>query len=176
MNISVVQRVLRLSSRHIQPRLLHSTSVRHDLVGPPDPVSNLRPVVYDDAPPEIRSPNDTHPYSLKEFRGDAREYQWKMQRQQLDAYNLAYWTDSNTRFEGAKQAMLTSLPESTTEEEREFALSEFYYRWLVQEEERSKLYNEQWNKQNWSTIWLGARVKFDMLWSRITGRTPPSSS
>lgn len=87
-----------------------------------------------------------------------------------------FFRQSNTRFEGAKHAMLDSLPESTTEEEREFALSDFYGRWVVQEEERSKLYNEHWNRQNWSTIWLGARVKFDMLWSRLTGRTPSSSS
>ena len=63
-----------------------------DLVGPPDPVSNLRPVIYDDAPPlppsEVR-----HPYSLREFKGDTREYQWKIQRQELDAFNHAFWTD-----------------------------------------------------------------------------------
>ena len=74
-------------------RLIHYTVARHDLVGPPDSVSHLRPVIYDDAPPEAPSPNSHHPYSLKEFKGDAREYQWKMQRQQLDTYNHAYWTD-----------------------------------------------------------------------------------
>lgn len=78
---------------------------------------------------------------------------------------------SNTRFEAAKNAMLSSLPVTTTDEGREFALSEFYGRWIIQEEERSKAYNERWSKQNWSTIWLGARYCFDTVWSRITGKS-----
>ncbi|KAH8107114.1 hypothetical protein BXZ70DRAFT_885889 [Cristinia sonorae] len=164
-------RLSRVAHSSQRARLIHSTLPRHDLVGPPDPVSNLRPVIYDDAPPEAISGYIRHPYSLKEFKGDTREYQWKMQRQQLDGYNHAYWTDSNTRFEAAKQAMLDSLPESTSDEGREFALSDFYGRWIVQEEERSRAYNKQWSKQNWSTIWLGARVKLDVFYSRITGRT-----
>lgn len=75
-----------------QVRNLHASLVRRHLVGPSDPISNLRPVIYDDAVPEHRT-DVTHPYSLREFGGDTREYQWKMQRQQLDAYNHAFWTD-----------------------------------------------------------------------------------
>ena len=73
-------------------RAFHLTIPRNDLVGPPDPISNLRPVVYDDAPPPPPSAV-RHPYSLKEFTGDTREYQWKILRQELDAYNYAFWTD-----------------------------------------------------------------------------------
>lgn len=76
----------------IRARAFHLTIPRSDLVGPPDPVSNLRPVVYDDAPP-LPPSAVRHPYSLKEFTGDTREYQWKIQRQELDAYNHAFWTD-----------------------------------------------------------------------------------
>ena len=72
--------------------MIHSSICTRNLVGPPDPVSNLRPVIYDDAPPP--PPSDVrHPYSLGEFTGDTREYQWKMQRQELDAFNHSYWTD-----------------------------------------------------------------------------------
>ena len=78
-----------------QVRHLHASLVRRHLVGPSDPISNLRPVIYDDAVPERRT-DVTHPYSLREFGGDTREYQWKMQRQQLDAYNHAFWTDVST--------------------------------------------------------------------------------
>lgn len=86
----------RLSLQHTllrtrQIRTFHSSPLCRDLVGPPDPVSHLRPVVYDDAP---LPPSDVrHPYSLREFTGDTREYQWKIQRQQLDAYNQEFWTD-----------------------------------------------------------------------------------
>ena len=84
-------------------RFLHITPVVRHLVGPPDPVSNLRPVIYDDAPPPPPSPH--HPYSLKEFTGDIRDYQWKMQRQELDSYNQAFWSNvSKTAFSAAAHA------------------------------------------------------------------------
>ena len=77
------------------PRTLRALSTivaRHNLVGPPDPISNLRPVIYDDAlPPSVEGL--PHPYSLAEFRGDVREYQWKIHRQHLDAWNHAFWTE-----------------------------------------------------------------------------------
>lgn len=74
-----------------QARLFHSSLVRADLVGPPDPVSHLRPVIYDDAP--VPPSPTQHPYSLREFTGDVREYQWKVQRQETDAFNQAFWTN-----------------------------------------------------------------------------------
>ena len=80
-----------LSSINLHARKLHATIVRRDLVGPPDPVSHLRPVIYDDAPPP--PPQVRHPYSLREFTGDTREYQWKMQRQELDTFNHAFWKE-----------------------------------------------------------------------------------
>lgn len=84
LQIRAVRRLFSIRSLHITPVACH-------LVGPPDPVSNLRPVIYDDALPP--PPDPRHPYSLKEFTGDIREYQWKMQRQELDAYNQAFWLD-----------------------------------------------------------------------------------
>lgn len=75
----------------VQSRNFHASLARHDLVGPPDPVTNLRHVIYDDALP-TSAPNP-HPYSLKEFTGDTREYQWKVQRQELDSLNHNLWTD-----------------------------------------------------------------------------------
>ena len=73
-------------------RQIHVSCTRKDIVGPPDRLSNLRPVIYDDAP--VPPPDRVrHPYSLREFTGDTREYHWKMQRQQLDAYNHEFWSD-----------------------------------------------------------------------------------
>ena len=87
--MSVLPRCTRPLARHV--RSFHGSLVRADLVGPPDPVSHLRPVIYDDAP---APPSPTsHPYSLREFAGDTREYQWKVQRQETDAFNQAFWTD-----------------------------------------------------------------------------------
>ena len=77
-------------------RGIHSSLPRLLLVGRPDPISNLRPVVYDDPLPSSRD-SRTHPYSLTEVTNvDPLEYQLRMERQQLDAFNQAFWTDVRT--------------------------------------------------------------------------------
>ena len=76
-------------------RLLHSSVPTANHVGPPDPLSNIRPVLYSDLSSTTTEPQQ-HPYSLDEFRNDSEdtlEYQWKLQRQQLDAFNDAFWRD-----------------------------------------------------------------------------------
>ncbi|KAI8998600.1 hypothetical protein BD414DRAFT_407322 [Trametes punicea] len=148
-------------------RQFHASISRRHLVGPPHPISHLRPVIYDDAPPPP-APHVRHPYSLREFTGDTREYQWKMQRQELDAFNHAFWLDSNTRFYAAKNAVLESLPEGTSTEQREAALSAFYSRWVAQERTRLDEYDAKWRKRNWSTVLLGARVRYQEFVSLIT--------
>ncbi|KAI0780885.1 hypothetical protein BD413DRAFT_659999 [Trametes elegans] len=147
-------------------RAFHASLSRSHLVGPPDPISHIRPVIYDDAPPPPR-PGARHPYSLREFTGDTREYQWKMQRQELDAFNHNFWLESNSRFYAAKEAVLEALPEGVSAEQREAALSEFYTRWVAQERTRLDEYNSEWRRRNWSTILLGARVRYQELVSRV---------
>ncbi|KZT70170.1 hypothetical protein DAEQUDRAFT_668154 [Daedalea quercina L-15889] len=150
-----------------QIRRLHASLVRGHLVGPSDAISNLRPVIYDDAVPEPRT-DVTHPYSLREFAGDTREYQWKMQRQQLDAYNHVFWTNSNLRFNAAKRAVLACLPEMCATEDRESALSAFYHRWAAQEAARQRAYSAEWRRRNWATVLLGARLAYEKLAARVT--------
>lgn len=99
-----------------------SGSRRPTLVGPPDPVSNLRPIIYKDDPlPYDPGPStsgaaastsgdtqassskstqivrtnssQTHPYSLDEFDGDPSDYQWRLERKRMDVYNHAFWTE-----------------------------------------------------------------------------------
>ena len=78
---------------------------RYALVGPPDPVSNLRPVIYDEPEGSVEGKrrritvvertktSPTHPYSLEEFDGDPADYSWRLERKRLDAYNHAFWSD-----------------------------------------------------------------------------------
>ena len=92
-------------------RHLHTTARAYNLIGPSDPVSNLRPVVYGDAPPAATQKLN-HPYSLREFTGSAKDYdlQWKIQRQQLDAFNHAFWTDvSNAHLLNSFYAWLMAM-------------------------------------------------------------------
>lgn len=190
-------------------RYLCSTPNNRILVGPPDPVSNLRPVIYDDdgsqASGSVRRRKgkresegkgeseaksvlhekdglqlgssktaSTHPYLLDEFDGDPLDYQWRIDRSRLDAYNHAFWTDSNTRFEEAKQAVLSSLPENSSPEAKEAALSEFYGNWLRQEQDRLKNYADEWSRRNYNGILLAARVAIHRFRSRIFGYKSPS--
>lgn len=76
-------------------RCLQCSASTRALVGPPDRVSNIRPVIYDNP---AKSPNASpegriHPYSLEEFNGDPNDYQWRLERQRLDLYHHAFWTD-----------------------------------------------------------------------------------
>ncbi len=189
LSVTAMLRLLRAPTPSRQPthaRCFHASLARLHLVGPPDPVSHLRPVIYDDAPPPP-PPHVRHPYSLREFTGDTREYQWKMLRQEIDAFNHNFWKEvrtrprvfirrptlltptsqSNTRFYAAKEAVLQSLPEGTTPEQRESVLTDFYYSWVVQERTRLDKYGEEWRRRNWDAILLGARVHYEKFLSRI---------
>ena len=96
---SPMVRLLRVHTSSLHPapaRCFHASLARAHLMGPPDPVSHLRPVLYDDAPPPP-PPQVRHPYSLREFTGDTREYQWKMLRQEIDTFNHDFWKEVRTR-------------------------------------------------------------------------------
>lgn len=84
-------------------RFLHASTCRAHLVAPPDPISNMRPIIYDDSPDSVGASPPTllrHPYSLSEFtntsgndRAANLELQFYLQRQQLDAFNHNFWLD-----------------------------------------------------------------------------------
>lgn len=177
-------------------RLLHVSSASRHLVGPNDPISNFRPIVYTDTPAPAASHSQgrleshvNHPYSLNEFtdvlHDHALELQYKLAREQLDAFNHNFWTDvgrdtfcwilaftyklrqSNSRFETAKRSVLASLPESASPETHENALSEFYKKWVMQEKMRQDEYSTEWRKRNWENIFLAARVQYQRFKQRI---------
>ncbi|EPQ58277.1 hypothetical protein GLOTRDRAFT_72537 [Gloeophyllum trabeum ATCC 11539] len=167
----------RCSRRHI-----HCSASARDLVGPPDPVSNLRPVYYDDplpAPEAKPRPRLRHPYSLREFSDPDvstaepsihdLELQYKLLRQQTDAFNHAFWTDSNLRFESAKATILQSLPSSSTPTDRDTALTHFYQQWLNQESARQEEYTAEWRRRNWDGIVLAARLEYAKLKAKFSG-------
>jgi|ERR1700722_2523693 len=80
-------------------RFLHSTLQACNHIDPPDPVSQLRPILNDDTrSSSLRRTNRTpHPYSLFEFDStdptSDYELQWTLHSQQLDAFNHEFWTD-----------------------------------------------------------------------------------
>ncbi|KAI0035096.1 hypothetical protein K488DRAFT_76869 [Vararia minispora EC-137] len=152
-------------------RFLHATSrLARTLIGPPDPISNLRPVLYDasDTPRPVKSTVVIHPYSLSEFARPESdlEYGWRWHRKQLDAFNHAFWTDANTRFTSARDDALSSLPPNATSKARDAVLADLYRRWVLQEASRQAEYNRQFRRRTYEEIKLAMRVH----WSRFTRR------
>jgi len=151
-------------------RLLHSSARTCHYVAPPDPISNIRPILYDDPAP-VTSESLLHPYSLNEFGedSDTLEYQWKLQRQELDAFNDAFWRDSNTRFEMAKAAAMRDLPpRATAQQQSEERLGKFYRNWVLQEATRQREYDAEWRRRSMEEITLSLRVSYHRLKARFT--------
>ncbi|KIJ44041.1 hypothetical protein M422DRAFT_169110 [Sphaerobolus stellatus SS14] len=121
------------------------------LVGPPHPISHIRPVLYDTA---SRMGNDqSHPYSLMEFSEgweDHGNLQLRMEQERLYLFNHTFWLDSNTRFLQGKEEALQRWEANgdKSPESKEVVLSEFYSQWSIQEASRQAKYTKEWNKRN----------------------------
>lgn len=79
-------------------RTTASVQCRRDMVGPPDPVSNLRPVVYSWTPTRMQD----HHYSADEFPAftehtkqgyERMDIEWNIARGRLDAFNHSFWAE-----------------------------------------------------------------------------------
>lgn len=89
-----------------QYRTFHTSPRRRHLVAAPDPISHMRPILYEDVPTPTDSSKSSpptlvrHPYSLTEFSDTLEnnnasdlELQFRLQRQQLDAFHHNFWLD-----------------------------------------------------------------------------------
>ncbi|KAF8580878.1 hypothetical protein K439DRAFT_265203 [Ramaria rubella] len=141
-----------------------------ELVGPPDPVSNIRPILFEGQAPS--QGNQRHPYSLTEFGArdeDNIDLQWRFEREQLNAFNHAFWRDSNTRFMIGKQYVIQQFQgreDAHTVKDKEKALSEFYSRWSIQETTRQAKYTAEWNRRNRIVIRLTMRRQLH-IWKNL---------
>ncbi|KAG1756708.1 uncharacterized protein EDB91DRAFT_1241761 [Suillus paluster] len=89
----------RISLAHISTykRLIHTSRPSFNFIGHPDPTSNIRPIIYTTSSLSSLPESKHHPYSLREFSDDTldHELQWKLHREQLDAFNHAYWAEAS---------------------------------------------------------------------------------
>jgi hypothetical protein len=121
--------------RRLRPSSSHDPSAQippsRDLIGPPCPLSNLRPVYYAPLFPSLHAaasstPHSPHPYSLAEFptatlsahssrqrrlqrvqkQLHAEDLQWRLTRYRLDAFNQDFWARTNTQFLRARDAYI----------------------------------------------------------------------
>lgn len=147
----------------------------HDLVGPPCPLSNLRPVYYAPMFPTLAESERTgvpHPYSLSEFPTldprqqrlaelqrelNAQDLEWRLARARLDAFNQDFWTRMNRDFlRGREEYLRQARSDSTASETDQVDLSPFYRTHLKETKQRYATYNR--------ALWSG---QIALLWPAV---------
>ncbi|CAE6516750.1 unnamed protein product [Rhizoctonia solani] len=147
-------------------------------VGPPDPISNIRPVLR--ANLTELGLQRAHPYSLSEFsRQEVVGYSASsLHERHIEAFNHSFWTDVgpinsqkkrlnysllqvNTRFNAARQKILDSHPPvgpgkdtSARDAALEADLAAFYRSWLAEEDSRFRAYILRYYVEQVRGIWL----------------------
>ncbi|ORY78412.1 hypothetical protein BCR35DRAFT_101820 [Leucosporidium creatinivorum] len=164
-SLSAVRSVPR---RRQRTSLLHSTlppSV--DLIGPPCPLSNLRPVYYTPLFPSLHSPpsisKNQHPYSPQEFasssasssaQGDTRQQHLQLLKHQ---FNQDFWARTNTAFLKARDNYVANLPPSSSTTSgtsiSDVDLAPFYAQHLASTKKVYAEYNRQLWKAQAALLW-----------------------
>ncbi|XP_046412697.1 COA8 family protein CG14806, mitochondrial isoform X1 [Neodiprion virginianus] len=132
-------------------RELHNLKIqpsgsRLDAIGPPDPVSNLRPIIF-----------------AKPDKETELERCYRRARESAQAWNQEFWTKHNASFilerkqfqENRKQA---GIPTLTADE-----MSVFYKKFLDKNWQTHLNYNISWYKKNITILILEIRVKLSRL-------------
>ncbi|WVQ83585.1 hypothetical protein IAT38_005726 [Cryptococcus sp. DSM 104549] len=137
-----------------------------DLVAPPDPLSNIRPIIYASKP--ATQPSTNSPYSAAEFppiHGDVRlenmELEYRLRRERVDLMNHRFWANTNNEFNAQLALRLAQLPPASdppSEEDirrKEDVLTKFYADWQMANQARQI----QWVREWWREIWEGLKVQ-----------------
>ncbi|TKS87173.1 Apoptogenic protein 1, mitochondrial [Collichthys lucidus] len=135
----------------------------HDWIGPPNPLSNLRPIVYH--VPE----NETE-----------LEKRLRHLRQDTEDWNHEFWTKQNVMFTKEKDAFIFSQLNAKglsvcDEQGRRRALNAeemavFYKSFLDTNRVRHAEYNREWYRRNFTITLLMARVALNNMWKTVTDR------
>ncbi|KAF8522247.1 hypothetical protein BU17DRAFT_45012 [Hysterangium stoloniferum] len=148
----------------VQPRVL---------VGPPHPVSNIRPVVFENR--TTTTYGQAHPYSLTEFGGNSGgqthdDLQLRMEQERLSSFNHAFWFESNSRFMRGKNRVLEQWEASGDKsvQTKEIALSQYYSQWVAQESHQQARYTTEWNRRNRLVMKLALRRQLNAWKTLIT--------
>lgn len=128
-----------------------------DYIGPPDSLSNLRPIKFYIAPDET-----------------PLERQYRESRVEMQEWNQQFWADNNTKYKKMKaefiQVRLREKYGKDTRERKTLSageMSEFYKRFLDDHKDVHKQYNREWYKKNFINLLLAARV---WLKQKLNGR------
>ena len=142
---------------------------RCDLIGPADKISNIRQYKF-----------------FKPENESKLEYDYRIMRENVLAWNQEYWTQQNLKFIHSKRSFLENLKKSkqieTKMESATFKINqnkldfkddqsatdsnemnEFYKAFLNESYQNHYEYNKKWFKLNLQLLWPAARVYFHRL-------------
>ncbi|KAL8284105.1 hypothetical protein RQP46_004854 [Phenoliferia psychrophenolica] len=153
------------------PSLLTPPSV--DLIGPPCPLSNLRPTYYAALFPSLpTSPTVPHPYSLNEFPASptsarlarvqrqlhAADLEWRLMRYRIDRHDQDFWSKTNTEFLSKRDSFI--VEERTRTGQDDVELAPFYKAHL----DRTRKDYAKYNSELWS-------MQASLLWPSLKAAT-----
>ncbi|XP_067241244.1 cytochrome c oxidase assembly factor 8 [Chanodichthys erythropterus] len=140
-----------------------AASSKYDWIGPPDRLSNLRPIIYHI--PE----NETQ-----------LERKLRHLRQETEDWNHEFWTKQNFTFSKEKEEYIRlqlaakGLSERDDDGRKRTLSSEemavFYKHFLDKNITRHSSYNREWYRRNFTITLLMARVALQNTWRALTGR------
>ncbi|XP_069683805.1 cytochrome c oxidase assembly factor 8 [Periplaneta americana] len=137
----------RVCGTDVSSKSVASKPTTHDLIGPPDSISNLRPIVF-------YKPKNEHPI----------EKQFRERRIEVQKWNVAFWTKHNQSFiKERKEFISAHLPQETLSDEKQTLtadeMSVFYKKFLDKNWNVHFYYNVEWYKKNFGLVLLELRVK-----------------
>ncbi|XP_040916517.1 cytochrome c oxidase assembly factor 8 [Toxotes jaculatrix] len=144
-------------------------SATHDWIGPPNPLSNLRPIVYH--VPENES---------------ELEKRLRHLRQETEDWNHDFWTKQNITFSKEKDAFIISHLKAKgltvrDEQGRRRSLNSeemavFYKSFLDRNRTRHANYNKEWYRRNFTITLLMARIALNNMWRSVRHTGKKSST
>ncbi|XP_063228184.1 cytochrome c oxidase assembly factor 8 [Bacillus rossius redtenbacheri] len=131
-----------------------------DMIGPPNPVSNLRPVIFRIKPNESKV-----------------EEEFRLRRGEVQEWNERFWHGHNTSFFKEREAYIAShLPsDSPGKEKRTLSAKEmsvFYKQFLDKNWKVHLEYNIEWYRKNIGLVFLALKVKVHHWLHKVHSSTP----
>ncbi|XP_017880377.1 APOPT family protein CG14806, mitochondrial [Ceratina calcarata] len=139
--------VVRLFSAKVSPNLKLPTPSAHcDLIGPPDPISNIRPIIV------ARSENES---KLEKIYREARE--------DTQTWNQHFWTKHNIRFIKERKQFQENLKKEGKTSITADDMSVFYKEFLDKNWHTHFNYNIAWYRRNIKLLFLEFGVRISKL-------------
>lgn len=126
-------------------------------IGPPDPVSNIRPVRFQVHAEET----DT-------------ERIFRQRQKETIEWNHAFWKKHNATFFKEKEDFVETIKQTTGEKASIEELSQFYRKFLNDNRAAHLKYNREWYKKNISLLWPAVQVAVIKMIRRLKqGKNQP---